>query len=182
MYKQNLKNALKQALKEEQHPPPEPSARPHGTQGKIIFFFIILCLVIALVITGVYFGTNRFSAALPKGPYGKILSTTAVSSDGRNISVIAETKNIQPGQYLWIAVDRPGTGLCWPKISRIAPNVQFKTRIYEGGPKGLFAISLYVVNKTLNNQWQDWLDRGIFGGLPIPPEKRRLDSRKLILQ
>jgi len=37
------------------------------------------------------------------------------------------------------------------------------------------------VNKTINDQWQEWFEREIFGGLPMPPDKSWLDSVRLVL-
>ena len=54
--------------------------------------------------------------------------------------------------------------------------------IKEEGPKGTYTLSLYVVHKTINDQWQDWLDKEMFGGLPMLPDKRKLDSIRLILK
>jgi len=65
---------------------------------------------------------------------------------------------------------------------RIEQNVKFITTIYEHGPKELYILSLYVVTKTVNDQWQEWVDREMFSGLPMPPDKRRLDSVRLILK
>jgi hypothetical protein len=45
----------------------------------------------------------------------------------------------------------------------------------------VYTLSLYVVNKTINDQWQEWFEREIFGGLPMPPDKSRLDSVRLVL-
>ena len=45
-----------------------------------------------------------------------------------------------------------------------------------------YTLSLYIVNKTINDQWQEWLDKEMFGGLPMPPGTHRLASVKLILE
>ena len=51
---------------------------------------------------------------------------------------------------------------------------------YEEGKKEPYTLSLYVVHKTINDQWQKWLGDEISGGLPMLPEKRRLDAVRLI--
>ena len=139
--------------------------------------FVTFCLVAFL-----YFGSSLFSIKSSTDPMGKISSPVVGSSTGHEVKITAETRNLEPGQYVWMAVDKPNIGLCWPKAPRIKQNIKFLTTIYEGGPKEPYTLSLYVVTKTINDQWQEWLDRKMFGGLPMPPDKRRLDSVRLILK
>jgi hypothetical protein len=133
---------------------------------------LLVCLLIAFL-------TLFSSDSDPNQPYGKIISPIAGTTTSTTVSVTAETRNIEPGQYIWLVVDKPGINLCWPKI-QIEPDTKFKTIIYEEGKKGPYTLSLYVVHKTINDQWQEWLGDEIFGGLPMLPEKRRLDSVRLI--
>jgi hypothetical protein len=37
-------------------------------------------------------------------------------------------------------------------------------------------VSVYAVTETLNDQWEDWVKMKRLGGLPMPPENRRIDS------
>jgi hypothetical protein len=134
---------------------------------------LLVCLLIAVL-------TLFSSDSDPNQPYGKITSPIAGTTTSTTVSVTAETRNIEPGQYIWLVVDKPGINLCWPKI-QVEPDIKFKTIIYEKGKKGPYTLSLYVVHKTINDQWQEWLGDEIFGGLPMLPEKRRLDSVRLIL-
>jgi len=138
--------------------------------------FATICIV-----TFLYFSTSLFSSSPITGPYGKIHSPAAGSVTGKEVSVTAETRNLEPGQYVWLVVDKPDIGLCWPKGQRLASNKSFTTVIYEEGKKEPYTLSLYVVSKTINDQWQEWLDAAMHGGLSMPPDKRRLDSVKLIL-
>ncbi len=134
---------------------------------------LLACLLIAVL-------TILSSDSDPNQPYGKIISPIAETTTSTTVSVTAETRNIEPGQYIWLVVDKPGINLCWPKI-QIEPDTKFKTIIYEEGKKEPYTLSLYVVHKTINDQWQEWLGDEIFGGLPMLPEKRRLDAVRLIL-
>ncbi len=77
-------------------------------------------------------------------------------------------------------MDKPAIRLCWPEI-QIKSDTKFKTMIYEEGKREPYTLSLYVVHKTINNQWQEWLDNKMHVGLPVLPDKRRLDFVKLIL-
>ena len=139
--------------------------------------FVTVCLGAFL-----YFSSSLFSIKSSTSPMGKISSPLAGSSTGHEVKITAETRNLEPGQYVWLAVDKPDIGLCWPKNPNLKPNIKFMTTIYEGGPKEPYRLSLYAVTKTVNDQWQEWLDRKMFGGLPMPPDKRRLDSVRLILE
>ena len=133
---------------------------------------LLACLLIAVL-------TILSSDSDPNQPYGKIISPIAETTTSTTVSVTAETRNIEPGQYIWLVVDKPGINLCWPKI-QIEPDTKFKTIIYKEGKKEPYTLSLYVVHKTINDQWQEWLGDEIFGGLPMLPEKRRLDTVRLI--
>jgi hypothetical protein len=83
---------------------------------------------------------------------------------------------------VWLAVDKPKIGLCWPKGYKIPINTKIQTTIYEGGPKEPYRLSLYAFNETWSNNWQHWIDHQIFGGLPMPPDSKRLASVVLILK
>ncbi|NOX32537.1 MAG: hypothetical protein GXP56_02200, partial [Deltaproteobacteria bacterium] len=167
MPEKDLKSEIIQALRENADSHPETIKKSQVLKIISLTSFISLCIVAFL-----YFSTSIFSSDPITGPYGKIISPAAGSLTGQTVKVIGETQNLEPGQYVWLAVDKPDLGLCWPKAPRIQPNTKFKTTIYEGGPKEPYTLSLYAVNKTINDQWQDWIGNGIFGGLPMPPDKR----------
>ncbi len=135
---------------------------------------LLACLLIAVL--------TLFSSDPDQNqPYGKIISPIAETTTSTTVSVTVETRNIEPGQYIWLVVDKPGINLCWPKI-QIEPGTKFKTIIYEEGKKGHYTLSLYVVHKTINDQWQKWLGNKLSGGLPMLPERSRLDAVRLILE
>ncbi len=143
--------------------------------------FITLCIISFL-----YISTSLFSSQDTEisetAPWGKIISPAAGTTTGEQIIITGETKNLESGHYVWLAVDKPRIGLCWPKQSIREPDTKFRTTIFEGGPYEPYMLSLYILNKTLNDQWQEWVDKKMFGGLPMPPDARRLDSVKLILK
>ena len=121
-----------------------------------------------------------FSGTKATAPWGAISAPRPGAVTGTDVKVVGETRNIEPGQYIWLAVDKPRLGLCWPKSPRLSPNTNFSTVIYEGGPEEPYTISIYAVNKTVNDQWQEWIAKERFGGLPMPPEIRRLASVTLL--
>jgi len=174
-YKDQLKEVLqeKQALETPEPTPKSSNNLPPSKQRITIIGTVILCILVAIV-------TQLSSNPEPTKLYGKIMSPIAGTTTGTEIKVSAETKDLEPGQYVWLAVDKPEIDLCWPKMSAPA-NTRFMTTIKEAGPTGNYTVSLYAVPKTINDQWQEWLDQGRFGGLPILPEDRRLDSVDLLL-
>ncbi len=139
---------------------------------------VLTGLIIACLI---YFGVNSFFSGPQTGPQGKILSPLPGTTTSEYVSVTIETQNIGVGQYVWLTVDKPRIGLCWPKKSSLESNILYRLTIHEGGPNEAYTLSLYLVNKTINDQWQEWVDRDLFGGLPMLPKRKQLDSVVLIL-
>lgn len=194
MNKQKIKNALKQALKNTKAVPPG-QKKPKRTP-------IIILIIMCLLIFGLQYSTTKFSSSTQQKPVniitpdlvsvtplpdtklqGRIISPADGTITGNEVSIVCETKNIPPGTYIWLAVDKPEIGLCWPKgFSKIEPNTKLKITILEEGPKEEYRLSLYALNENYNTKWQDWVDHEIFGGLHLPPDAKRLASIMLILR
>lgn len=172
MDKDDLKKQLRDALTEPEKPK---SKRP------IFIFITIISLIILGGILTTTFSQFQLDPGINNELSGKIFSPAPGSLTGNQVKVTGQTTNLEPGQYVWLAVDKPNLGICWPKAPRIKQNCKFSTTIYEGGPKEPYTLSLYVVSKTVNDHWQEWLDAGRIGGLTMPPDKRRLDSVRLTL-
>jgi hypothetical protein len=176
MNKDQAKDLLNEALNDR-----EPKRKnPYNKKSRVSAILIIL--IACLVLIGVQYGTTLLSSSdeVSTAPYGKIITPAAGSTTGNQVSVTAETKNLEPGQYVWLVVDKPGIGLCWPKV-QVKLNTKFMITIHEEGKKEPYTLSLYAIHKTISDQWQDWLDSEMFGGLPMLPDNRRLDSIRLIL-
>jgi hypothetical protein len=58
----------------------------------------------------------------------------------------------------------------------IKPNPAFQISIDEHGPNMTYKVSLYVLGYGMAEQAREWFRERIFGGLPIWPDKYRLDS------
>lgn len=174
MKKEDIKEVLKKNWKKQ----PEKNTISTKNKQRLKTAPVIVALIAVIITTAILFSTVESDQ--PSGPYGKIISPSAGSQTGSSVYVTAETRNLPPGQHVWLAVDKPDLGLCWPKKLRIRPNTKFRATVYEGGPNEPYNISLYVLNETLHNQWTDWIDRKLMGGLPMPPENRRLDTVKLL--
>ena len=151
--------------------------KPHKGFRNIGILFT--ALIVLLVIIGLQYSTTLFSSAQSRGPYGKIHSPKNGATTGSDVKITAETRNLVPGTYVWIAVDKPNLDLCWPK-KLVKANIKFRTDILEEGPKERYGLSIYALNETLHNQWQEWKDKQIFGGLPMPPDNRRLDTVRVM--
>ena len=136
---------------------------------------IIVILVACLSLIGAIYVNKLMFPKPGTGAWGKITSPRAGTKTSKEVNVTAETKNLGPGQYVWLVVEKPEIRLCWPKM-QVKTNTLFKTKIFEEGSKGVYTLSLYVLPTTINNKWLRWLDEDIHGGLPMLPDKRRLDS------
>jgi hypothetical protein len=141
----------------------------------IVSALTALCLVLFIL-----FINNLFSKTPPPGPWARITFPLPGTTTGTNVKITAETRNIEPGRHIWLAVDKPNLELCWPKSPRLMPNTGFSTTIYERGPNEPYWVSVYALNKTLNDQWEDWVNKKRLGGLPMPPKQRRLASVVLV--
>ena len=168
-----IKEELKEALKD------NAALDQIGSKKQSIpkSIFIILAIAFIVILLGTYL-LNPY--AKDSGPYGEIISPIAGTEIGNIVKIVGETKNIESGQYIWLAVDKPGIGSCWPK-KYVPGNTKFSTSILEEGPKGVFTLSLYILNENFHKQWKEWQGKKIFGGVHLPSESKRLDSAKLIL-
>jgi hypothetical protein len=178
----DLKSKIIQALKENADPPPPEAPKlkkknPYNKKPRLSPIMIILLACLILVVAVTLFSSDPDTIT---GPYGKIINPITGTTTGIEVNVTVETRNIKSGEYVWLVVDKPEINLCWPK-NKINPNTAFKTAIYEEGKKERYTLSLYMVHKTINDQWQEWLDKEMFGGLPMLPDNKRLDSVQLIL-
>lgn len=116
------------------------------------------------------------------GDRGKIIQPAAGSETGSRVKVTARTWDIEPGEYVWLVVDKPEMGVCWPKFHVSEVNIHFKIAIYEGGPDGPYSLSLYVVNQDIHDQWTAWQSARKVGGVPMLPKQRLLDTVRLVLK
>lgn len=152
----------------------------HFQAGKHHPLKTVFITLLALVIAGTAYGAYSF-------PRGKITSPTAGTKTARIVEIEGYTKRIPPDRrYVWVVVELPDRGLCWPKRPIYKPNGTSKTTILEKGPNKKFTVSLYAVDKACNDEILHWLDvsrkSGRESGLNIVPKEFRLDSVNLKLQ
>ncbi len=111
---------------------------------------------------------------------GKIISPQKNSITDTIVHVVGETENITEDQYIWLVVEKPKRGLCWPKSPRIKPNTEFKAVVYEEGRSEPYNLALYAVSETIDNEWFGWLMSRKQKRVSIPPDNKRLDTVELI--
>lgn len=115
-------------------------------------------------------------------PIGKLTAPVPNAVTDRTVTITGYTENIPVDTpFVWLIVDVPSIGRCWPKKPAIQPNSTFQTTIFEGGPNMDYTVSLYAVGYGLNKTVEAWFDAGTFGGLPLMPPQYRLDSVNLSL-
>lgn len=120
-----------------------------------------------------------YRPAEQSAPHGRILSPQSGSSSSRVIKITGITANIPENHYVVLAVDVEKQRVCFPKYPFIEPNAAFRTEIYDGGPEGECAVSLYAVDEEYYRKIKLWLDQKRFGGMPLIPLRYRLDGVKI---
>lgn len=171
-----IKRKVRYALKE--------NSRQHKTNRikRIALSSIIIPALIFTVYSGIFYLNTPSSEPIPSGPAGAILSPVKGSATGNMVRVQGKTQNIEPGKYIRLVVDKPALQLCRPKMHCPEPNCSFMTTIKENGPREEYVLSLYAVNERTHKYFTEWQDHKVFGGLPMLPERRRLDSVLLRLE
>ncbi len=174
MSQKDIKNKLKEAL--------EANAQRETSESHNRKPFILIACITFLGAVMLFGYVLLFSNTPTRGPWGQIKKPAHGKTTGQKVRVTGETKNIESGQYIWLAVDKSDIGLCWPKMHITESNTNFRTTVMEEGLEEPYSLSLYLVNQTIHEQWKEWLEHEIFGGLHMPPERKRLDSVRLLLE
>lgn len=119
-------------------------------------------------------------------PRGQITYPQSDTRTERDFPIEAFTDNIPPQRgHVWLVVEIPSVGLCWPKCHITETNCRFRCNIHEGGSSRHFTVAMYAVNQPLHAQILDWFEvefrSGNHGGMVLLPEKYKLDSVRLSL-
>ena len=139
----------------------------------LVLFFLVCGAVVILYMQG------YFALIIPAK--GEIFSPKENSATATKVSVTGVTSMVIRGHYIWLAVDKKKYRQCWPKAPVSEPNKQFSEDIWEGGPpEEPYTLSLYAVDKRVNDRWLAWLAAKNYNGLPMPAKKHRLDSVALV--
>jgi len=123
------------------------SAGPKGHKRfKSLALKLFFVLISVFAISGISYGTYHYFFE----PRGQITNPLEGTQASRVIEIEGYTKNIPPERrYIWISVDVVKLKLCWPKRQVYKLNEPFKAKILEGGPKGIFTVSLCLLERLI---------------------------------
>ncbi len=154
-----------------------PAKQPKLPNPKWILEGLVSILLLAIAIATITAHLSPRISSSTSGPIGKITTPLNNSTHSRLISISGYTKNLPLDRpYVILAVDVKNIGLCWPKKLIIQPNTQFQTQFYESGPAGTCRVSLYAVNRDMYEKINQWFDEQRLSGMPLFPNRYRLDS------
>jgi hypothetical protein len=142
------------------------------------FIIISILVLIALVFLS---KTNVFSPESSIRVTGKIISPLNKSTVDKEILVVGETKNVNAGQYIWLAFDNPKFRTCWPRI-QVQGNIEFSITILEKSLKDDLRLSLYVMNEKRHKKWIEWQSTQKPSGVKMPSGRKYLDHVNIILK
>lgn len=145
--------------------------------------WLLICMVCAFLLLTTFL-VNILNPSSPTSDIlGKITSPNNGDHTSRNIKITGFTENLPPDRpYVLIAVDVQKFNLSWPKKPFIQPNIKFQTSFYEGGPSEKCSVSLYAVNNDMYKKINLWFKEERLGGMPLLPDRFRIDSITLKLQ
>ena len=120
-------------------------------------------------------------------PRGRFTSPAPGATVDRVMELEGFTRNIPPERrFLWVVVDVPDLGLCWPHRQIHRVNGPFKAKIHEQGPNQTITVALYAVPWDVHHEILKWremcLRTGSFEGFPMIAEGLRLDLINLRLK
>lgn len=132
-------------------------------------------------------GSAWIAFAYWKAPKGAITSPAEGFQTSHVVAIEGYTKNLPPDRkYIWVTVDVPDLGLCWPKRPINRCNCPFKTKFFERGPNQKFTVSLYAVDRNHHDEILKWFEdcriTKCAAGFPMLPADYRLDTMKLKLK
>ena len=141
-------------------------------------------VVIAVLIAA---GTAWAAYIFINGPKGAFINPANGFFTGRLVEIEGYTQNIPPDRrFIWVTVDVPGIGLCWPKRPIYRLNGPFKTKFLEQGPNREFIVGLYAVDHSYNTEILKWFEECRItksaAGFPLLPPDYRLDAIVLKLK
>lgn len=138
--------------------------------------FACAAILIASIACALYLNNSPHEPPVD-APQGKITFPSAGSKTDRQFNIEGYTKNIPNERpYIWLTVNVKDIGLCWPKKPWIKANSGFNTTIYEGGRKKEFTVCMYAVGEGYHETFRRWVKDEKFGGIPIIPERYKLDE------
>ncbi len=153
--------------------------KPVKAINKKKLFNITAILFLAFLV--LHFGIDIFNTEPTLRVTGEIISPLKNAVTGKEIKVVGETKNVNVGQYIWLAIDNLEYGKCWPK-THVPGNIEFSTIVLEEELKSDQRLSLYLLNEKLHKQWKEWQSKENPLGVRGLSGKRQLDFVSLVLE
>ena len=141
----------------------------------------IITTILFLVFLALHFGINIFNTKPTLRVTGEIISPLKNDVTGKEIKVVGETKNVNAGQYIWLAFDNLEYSKSWPK-THIPGNIEFNTIVLEEELKEDQRLSMYLLNEKLHKQWKEWQRKENPLGVRMLSGKRHLDFVSLVLE
>jgi len=146
--------------------------------GKMPIIIIAILILVCLVVLS---KTNIFTTEPPINATGKIISPLNKDTIGSEFVVEGKTKNVNNGQYVWLAFDNPEYRTSFPRA--IVPgNEEFKVTIIEKYLDDHLRLSLYVLNEAEHKEWLGWENKKEAKGLKMPTGRKHLDHANLVLK
>lgn len=149
------------------------------TFGRIFLMILFLgCLAVGLYL-GMY-SSSKKTPPIPS-PDGMISSPFTESSTGNIVQIKGYTRNIiSKNSFVWLVIEKPDEGLCWPQNKALPENCEFSVSINAKGHMNAYNLSLYSVDKVQNNVFLDWITkRDSSKGVSLQPHDIRLYSVRL---
>lgn len=143
-------------------------------KNKIDPFPITLILLVFL-----FSGFAAGTLAQTPPPEGRITLPLIESLTNNTVDVTGFTRHIGPSKHIWIVIDQNDRGFCRPRGKPIAPNTAFTLRISAEGHPNAFILSLYAVDKKINEKIVNWISDRPEEGFPLLPQDCLLHSIRL---
>lgn len=142
----------------------------------------VAALAVVLLLLAAYAGYDRFMA-----PAGRITAPANGAVAGRLFEVTGYTRNLPPERrYVWLVVEVPHLGLCWPKRHITTVNAPFSRKIHEQGPGKAVTLALYAVDRALHQDILAWIEdcrrTRSETGFPQLPAGCRLHATTAVIQ
>ena len=140
---------------------------------------LTIVIMVAVFIGFVQLSTTLFAPDPEQDAWGKIILPLPDTQTGPQIAIVGETQDIPSGQHIWLVVEPVGSSKCRPQ-KEVLRNTRFRTEIQAHTFTPPYAISIFVIDRTLHQEWEAWAASKAAPGLPVPSEKRRLDTIRII--
>lgn len=141
----------------------------------------LIFIIVLLLFVGMQQSTSIFSPDPVKDSWGKIILPLPETKITGEFRVIGETQNIKKGHYIWLAFESKSIKECWPQ-KRVLRNSRFRSALRPLIGQKELALSVYVVNQAIHDQWRKWLNQNPQKGITLPSGMILLDQIDLNLE